>query len=272
MKRFPQAKELENHISHYWMVKKSSDLFLSTSKVYGYPGIRPEIILILDGYLSYTYLGKTYQTNKSMLASHLDSNFLFDSQHLKQFILVQFKPRSLSSLLPFTNFSSKQLMHNSICDLEEFFGAEVNTLERELRNKEAKVCCDVLDAFFLKKLNKSFSGFIAEMMFDLPFDQNLSHILEKTGYSRSSLERYVKNETGLTPKAFLGLRKYKAAVEEFHKIKNPDWQYYVEKYNYSDQSHFIKTVKKYTGFTPTELIKVQNLLSFRPEYNKPSNF
>lgn len=90
-------------------------------------------------------------------------------------------------------------------------------------------------------------------------------ILEKTGYSLSTLERHVKRETGLTPKAFLGLRKYKAAVEEIHNNQHQDWQYYVEKYNYTDQSHFIKTVKRYTGFTPTQLIKNPNLISFRPE-------
>jgi len=265
MKLFPKVKELENHINHYWIVENSNNLFLSTSKVYGYPGIRPEIILILKGRLKYTYLGKTYQTDKSILASHINGNFLFDSDHLEKFIIIQFKPRSISSLLPFTKFSSKQLMHNSICNLEEIFD-DVEQLEKSLCDRETSTCCDILDSYLWKKMNKGFSGFLVELLFDLPFDAGIPLVLEKTGYSLSTLERHVKNETGLTPKAYLGLRKYKAAVEEIHLNENTDWQYYVDKYNYFDQSHFIKTVKSYTGFTPTQLIKAPNLISFRPEY------
>jgi len=266
MRLYPQSKELSEHLNHYWVVNDSSNLFLSTSKVYGYPGIRPELIIIIDGHLNYTYLGKQYVTKKSILASHLNGSFLFDSSHLHKFIIVQFKPRSLSSLLPFTKFSSKQLMHNSICNLEDVFGKEVIALETELREKEIDQYIDILDTFFLKKLSNNFSGFLMEMLFELSINQGIPEILQKTGYSISTLERHVKKETALTPKAFLSLRKYKAAVEEIHNNKHQDWQYYVEKYNYADQSHFIKTIKKYTGFTPTQLVNTQNLISFRPKY------
>ncbi len=266
MKLFPQIKELQDHINHYWVVKDSNGLFSSSPKVYGYPGIRPEIIIILKGYLSYTYLGKTYRTNKSVLASHIKNNFLFDSSNLEQFIIVQFKPRSISSLLPFTKYTSKQLMKHSLCNFKDVFGKEVIKIERELLHKNASFSIDILDAFFWKIMNKNFNGFVMDLLFDLSFDESIPMILEKTGYSQSTLERHVKTETGLTPKAYLGLRKYKAAVEEIHLTTNPDWQYFVNKYNYTDQSHFIKTIKKYTGFTPTQLINTPNLISFRPEY------
>jgi len=191
MKIFPKLKELENHINHYWIVKDSSKLFSSASQVYGYPGVRPEIILILKGWLSYSYLGKTYKTNKSILASHIKSNFLFDSQNLEQFIIVQFKPRSLSSLLPFVKLSSKQLMGNSICYLNELFGDDVKKIERELLDKDDSESCNILNSFFLKNLDKNFNGFIIEMLNNLPLSEGIPAILSKTGYSISTLERYV---------------------------------------------------------------------------------
>ena len=83
MKIVPQSKDLQDHINHYWIVKDSNRLFQSNTKVFGYPGIRPEIIIILRGHLTYTYLGKTYKTDKSLLASHIDSSFLFDSEKLE---------------------------------------------------------------------------------------------------------------------------------------------------------------------------------------------
>ena len=266
MKFYSNSKELSSHISHYWIVNNSHNIFEANPKVYGYPGIRPEIILILKGFLAYTYLGKTYKTNKSILASHIHSNFLFDSSHLEQFIIIQFKPRSISSFLPFTKFSSKELMQNSLCYLEEVFGNEAQKLERDLQDISNEQTVNVLDSFFYKKLDKAYSGFIMEMMFDSTYNESIKNIICKTNYSISTLERHVKKETGMTPKAFLNLKKYKAAVEEIHNDDNYDWQYYVNKYNYTDQSHFIKSIKRYTGFTPTQLIKAPNLISIRPEY------
>lgn len=266
MKNYTQSADLSEHITHYWIVNNSNELFLTNSKVYGYPGIRPEMIIILKGYLTYTYLGKTHHTNKSILASHISGSFLFDSSNLEQFIIVQFKPRSLSSLLPFTKFSSKQLMHNSLCSLNEVFGVSVDKLERDLRGKSDEKCIEILDSFLLKKLSKGYTGFIMEMMHDVSYEESIQNLLSKTNYSISTLERHVKREIGMTPKAFLSLKKYKEAVEEIHNDDDYDWQYYVDKYNYTDQSHFIKTIKRYTGFTPTQLIKAPNLISFRPEY------
>lgn len=265
MKIFPHFEELKNHITHYWYVKDSSKLFNTNSKVFGYPGVRPEIIIILKGYLTYTYLGKTYKTNKSILASHIDGNFLFDSKKLEQFLIVQFKPRSISSLLPFTNYSGYQLKQNSLCYFEDVF-QEVIKLEENLLGKSSSICREILDDFFMKNLNADFNGFLLDLLHDLPYDAGIPQVLEKTGYSISTLERHVKKETGLSPKAFLRLRKYKAALEEIHLDQNPDWQYYVHKYNYFDQSHFIKTVKAFTSFTPSQIVANSNLISFRPKY------
>jgi len=265
MKVSPKHKELQNHIHHYWIVKDSNKLFSSNNRVYGYPGIRPEIIIILKGYLTYTYLGKTYKTNKSLLASHIDSNFLFDSDNLEQFIIVQFKPRSISSLLPFTKYSSQHLKQNSLCNFQDVF-LHVDKLERNLLKENTSSSCAILDEFFSKILTTNYNGFLADLLFDLPYDQGITQLLEKTGYSLSTLERHVKKETGLTPKAFLNLKKYKAAIEEINLNQNTDWQYYVNKYNYFDQSHFIKTMKGFTNFTPTQLVRNANLISFRPEY------
>ena len=265
MKVLPKLEELRNHINHYWIVKDTHEFFQSNNKVYGYPGIRPEIIIILKGYLKYTYLGKTYKTNQSLLASHIDSNFLFDSDNLEQFIIVQFKPRSISSLLPFTNYSSQELKHNSLCNFEDVF-RDVAKLEKNLLEQDSCESCEILDTYFWKIINTAYNGFLINFLFDLSFDAGIPEVLEKTGYSLSTLERHVKKETGLTPKAFLNLRKYKAALEEIHLDQNPDWQYYINKYNYFDQSHFIKTIQAFTNFTPTQIANNFNLISIRPKY------
>ncbi len=266
MKYLSQAPELHDHINHYWIVEDTQELFATNPKVLAYPGIRPEIVIIIKGFLTYTYLGKTYHENKSILASHIHGQFLFDTTHLEKFIIVQFKPRSVSALLPFTKYNSTELMKNSLCPLEDVFGSEVSTLEKNLVDKNEAQCTSALDSFFSKKLMECSSHFLIDMLADLDYDEGIPQLLKKTGYSISTLERHVKKETSLTPKTFLNLKKYKAAVEEINSGVEQNWQYYVDKYNYTDQSHFIKSIKRYTGLTPTQLSQSPNLISMRPNY------
>lgn len=265
MKISPHFEDLKQHINHYWIVQDTNKLFHANSKVFGYPGVRPEIIIILKGHLTYTYLGRTYKTDKSLLASHIDGSFLFDAKNLDQFVIVQFKPRSIASLLPFTNYTGRQLKQNSLCYFEDVF-PDANNLESDLLGQSPSGCCEILDDYFRKKLKSNFNGFLLDLLFDLPYDAGIPQILKKTGYSLSTLERHVKKETGLTPKRYLSLRKYKAAIEEIHLDRNHDWQHYVEKYNYFDQSHFIKTIKAFTNFTPNQIVANANLISYRPKY------
>ncbi len=266
MKYHSQSQVLSDHINHYWIVEDASELFSSNPKVLAYPGIRPEIVIIIKGYLTYTYMGKTHKVNKSILASHIHSHFLFDSTHLEKFIIVQFKPRSVSALLPFTQYSSDQLMAQSVCFFEDVFGSEVAKLEQSLLHRDGEQCVHMLDSFFSRRLRPQPAQFLIDMLSNLSYESGIRTLLNETGYSISTLERHVKKETTLTPKRFLNLRKYKAAVEEIHSSQNQDWQYYVHKYHYSDQSHFIKSIKRYTAHTPSQLIKSPNLISIRPAY------
>jgi len=40
---------------------------------------------------------------------------------------------------------------------------------------------------------------------------------------------------------------------------------YVVKYGYFDQWHFIKEIKRYSGFIPSQVLEEKNLLNYRPE-------
>lgn len=231
--------------------------------VYDYPGIRSEIILMFDGTLHYEYLGKKCETNKHMMASHIEGGFLFDAKHLDRFVVIQFKPRSLSALLPFIQIAPKELIRKSVCDAEEVFGNRVNVLADHLKKVPEDRIADILDDWFLRRMDQQSVGFVTEIFNEVEqskqtsFDasRSLQAMRDITRYSYSTLERYFKKETGMTPKKYQTLGRYKAAVEEIYDTQNNDWTHYVAKYGYFDQSHFIKEVKRYTNVTPAQLLK-----------------
>ncbi|MGB0931201.1 MAG: hypothetical protein ACPGVB_10515 [Chitinophagales bacterium] len=88
MKYIPQHKALRKHIDHYWIIENVSSIFNSFKGIYAYPGIRPELIMPLKGNLTFHYLGKTQVTQKSMMFSHIEGNFLFYPNQLQLFVIL----------------------------------------------------------------------------------------------------------------------------------------------------------------------------------------
>ncbi|MEM9895979.1 MAG: AraC family transcriptional regulator, partial [Bacteroidota bacterium] len=103
-----------------------------------------------------------------------------------------------------------------------------------------------------------------EMAEELKEDCSPKNILSDTNYSYSTLERYFKKETGLTLKGFQTLTRFKLATEELYTTQNQNWIHYVDKFKYFDQSHFIKEIKRFSGFTPSQLLNTPGLISYRP--------
>lgn len=262
-KHVPTCKGLQKYISHYWHVHDADQLFKKAS-VYGYPGITPEIIIPLKGHFEIEYQGSNYKLQTPLLFSHLENRILLDTTMLESFIIISFKSRSISSLLPFIHVPASELIKNPICSLGQAFNCNSYALMEVLKEKEGDGISHVLDSFFATHLIKDHDGFILELMDQTGTYGDLKEIMRATNYSYSTIERYYKKETGLTPKKYLSLYRYKKAVQEIYETLNGDWMHYVEKYGYYDQSHFIKEIKKYTHFTPSQLLDVPGLLSYRP--------
>jgi len=267
----PGHPALRKYVDHYWVIDDTSHTFKKNRTLYDYPGIKPEIVLLLDGELQYKYQGVSGKTNKHLLASHIHGEFLFDATLLKKFVFIQFKPRSIASLLPFVNFTAKSLMKNSFCDADKVFGESINVLGEHLKKIQQEQMAAEIDEWLMSIINPETVGLVTEIYAEM-VDQksnkdahcgSLKMFRAITGYSYSTLERYFKKETGLTPKKYESLVRYKSAVEEIYDSQSNDWMYYVDKYGYYDQSHFIKEIKKYTGFTPNQLLMTPGLHSYR---------
>ncbi len=264
MKYLPKDKSLSKHIDHYWIVNDAEELFMNSAPFYAYPGITPELIIVLEGSLSYFYENKNNVLFSNKLFSFIKEEVIIDTRNLKSFIIVQFKPRALSSILPFVNHTSYDLITNPVSDGQEIFGDQIDKLNQHVSKLDSQSIVNELDHFFSSNLNAEKEGFISEMAIEMENTSNLKSLLNKTNYSYSTLDRYFKKDTGLSPKQFHTLRRYKLAVQEIYNSRNSNWIHYVNKYGYFDQSHFIKDIKRHTSFTPSQLLQTKGLLNFRP--------
>ena len=265
MKYYPNDPHLEKHLDHYWIVENASHIFGDKKTIFAYPGITPELLIVLDGHFSFRYNKKTYRIDDNQLFSFIHHFVELDMSTLKSFVIIQFKPRALSSLLPFIKVKATDLIRQPVCPASSIFGPSVTTLQQRLKQSSPIEIVALLNQWFYSFYKKEGEGFLLEMVNELGKQYSVSRIRHLTRYSYSTLERYFKKETGLTPKKYQSLQRYKGAVEEIYDTHNSDWLHYVDKYGYFDQSHFIKEIKRYTTFTPSQLLLMPGLRSLRPE-------
>ncbi|MEM8567886.1 MAG: AraC family transcriptional regulator [Bacteroidota bacterium] len=244
----------------------------SNHPLVSYPGITPEIIIPLSGHLEFQYLNQKFYTSKSVLFSFIHGNVITFLNSASRFAVITFKSRALASLLPFMTISSSDHIQNPVVEANLIFGKRIDELQQSLLHKSSIEIGEEIEGWLYGLYNESQEGFVANLVEDLSDDFTVKSIMDLTRYSYSTIERRLKSETGITPKRFLSLRRYKSALAEMILSQNTDWMYYVAKYGYHDQSHFIKEVIKFTGLSPSKLVLQNSLLTKRPETDFLTNF
>ncbi|EAQ38582.1 helix-turn-helix domain-containing protein [Dokdonia sp. MED134] len=262
----PHIAEVKKHIDHYWIVKDAALLSMGSPTMYAYPGITPDMIIVLDGHYTMSYMGKTYTSNRSKLYSFIHKEVVVDLSHLKSCIIIKFKSRGLSSLKPFLDLKTEAIMKDSVAFADDVFGMDVELLKIHLLTLSPSEIASELDQWFAERYKKEREGFVVAMAQEVSASCDIQTIIKATNYSYSTLERHFKRDTGLTPKKFQSLQRYKKAIRELYVTRNSDWQHYVVKYGYYDQSHFIKEIKRYTNHTPSQLLKTPSFIEVRPNY------
>jgi len=83
-------------------------------------------------------------------------------------------------------------------------------------------------------------------------NKTVEYYSQKANWSKRQINRYFQSTFGLSLKSYCNIRK---GATTYSQIKNGEL-YPLE--GYFDQSHFIKEIKKITGFTPSTLLKNEN--------------
>jgi len=82
---------------------------------------------------------------------------------------------------------------------------------------------------------------------------HIKELAEKIGWSERQINRYFNQKIGISLKAYCNILRFQAALPYIKKgqlTPNED--------NFTDQSHFIKEIKKLSGVSPKELFKNEN--------------
>lgn len=95
---------------------------------------------------------------------------------------------------------------------------------------------------------------IAEELYKCPTEQSVNNIAKKTGYNERHLYRLFKTNFGVSPKVLLNILRLHLCLTMMLDDNVP----LIDIANlcgFYDQAHFIKEIKRYTGYSPLKLLE-----------------
>ncbi|MCB0698817.1 MAG: helix-turn-helix transcriptional regulator [Chitinophagales bacterium] len=227
------------------------------------------IIFELDGYTRHTFDNDTLKPNGTFTKvwiSGLHRNYLSISAHTdSSMFVIQFKPHGA---YPFLHKHMIELAEK-IVPAEEVLGDDILHLRDDITsattpNEKFGLAEQWLKQRYKPELNPSTDLLdIINRLQQEPVS-NLNNIIEHFPHSQKHLIDLFKKYLGLTPKYYQRILRFNEIMQRIQHKEKVAWTDIAYSCGYSDQSHFIKEFKHFSGFNPKEFID--------QSHNSQSNF
>ena len=166
-------------------------------------------------------------------------------------------PQTHNFVISFKPLAVEYILHTSIADIlnsaKEFHAGCWNFTAGDLKD---------FDAFYKKasqKITALLPSAIDERkhkLFALIYSSNgemsVKELSQKVFWSSRQINRYFNAQFGLSLKAYCNILRFRASLEHIAQGK------LFPELNFTDQTHFIKQIKKFSGVVPKELSKNEN--------------
>jgi len=210
--------------------------------------------------------GNTFVQNENELSltGLIDEPVMLDPAEDAQTgtIIIEFNPLGAYRLF----YLSYTEVKNQIVEVADLFGNQLNELKAQLADAKAlNLKLQLLQQFLIKKLGKSASDTIYDYCINRISGSKglitVAQLEKETGYTTRWLNKKFSEHLGTGPKNLAEIIRFKQFYEAYSTglpvqgLKDHIYQYY------HDQSHFIRSFKRFTGCTPTDLQNSSNELA-----------
>lgn len=205
-----------------------------------------DISSLPDGRIDVVYFNSETFPYKTML-SELDI----------QSFPIQFPAKSIAFGVRLKLLALEYILHNSIADQQtkplhlpdNFWGITIQ--EHDFESFVKEVSKKMEGILITKKIDER-KRLLFENIYSSNGAMTVKELSEKSFWTSRGINRYFNKYIGLSLKAYCNILRFNATLPQI-KAGN-----FLPDQNFSDQSHFIKNIKKYSGVTPTELHRNEN--------------
>ncbi|KIC00805.1 transcriptional regulator [Flavobacterium sp. JRM] len=219
---------LSNYVESFWMLSNVSD---QEKQIVILPDGRIDLIFSFEDKDDITLLGVDSEPSRAVLAPKT------------AMFAVSFKLLAIEYL-----FKDKfPVLIDTAYNLpSDYFGISIDNFE------DFEGFCDLLSSKFLSILNHEIDE-RKRKLFDLIYNSNgeitIAEIAETIHWNSRQINRYFSQRFGISLKAYCTILRFRATFQQIKEGKLFPEQ------NFTDQAHFIKNIKKFSGVTPKELNK-----------------
>lgn len=171
-------------------------------------------------------------------------------------MVIRFKP---GGAYPFLDFPVSRL-NDSVEQLEEFWGPEVETLRKGVRaEKELSKKFCMAEEFLLlrmkvKKEKDAQLKAVLQVLQQEPFQVTTVALAAKAGISQKHLISLFDKYVGLTPKLLARIYRFQKVLLQIEETKKIEWLQVACDCGYYDQAHFVKDFYHFSGINPSQYL------------------
>ncbi|MEQ8470692.1 MAG: helix-turn-helix transcriptional regulator [Marinoscillum sp.] len=242
--RIEPSELLSPFVECYWIVDSEGDREVIRQKII--PDGFPEIIVHYGDTYRINISGMWVTQSKQLLAGQLTHYFSLENTGVSGMIGIKFKPTALSELfgldmsvltdkvVPLASMVPSVKIGEVGLDSLAYF---ISDFEEQLAQKipvHRGVCANAVDLIIEK------NGMLG-----------VQELQEEIGLSERQLERLFKKQVGLSPKFYSRIIRLSYIFRQAEK-NDYTWAKLAYQGGFTDQSHFIKNFKEFTGEDPSK--------------------
>ncbi len=177
-------------------------------------------------------------------------------------IVAVFYPHAIGTIfnVPVSEFYNHEIDGYSLGD------KKLNVLSNDVLNADnSGIAVKMIEEYLLSRLDET--GLYNFYRLDAPLREflhdtsiNVEEMANLSCLSRKQFERVFYNSVGMKPKEYSKIARFQKSLWMMQKGAR-DYAQIAYSCGYSDQSHFIRECRRYSGLTPSELLKIQSIYS-----------
>jgi AraC-like DNA-binding protein len=261
-RHYEPADALKPYIRHYYLfVSEENTCYQDTV----FPSGDMEVIFNLGSGIWESLQHSNFQDNPAVeLWGQITKPLTIRSNGAHTMLGVRFFTHGTSFLLD----EEIGIFNDQVSDLSDIMGKEISQLhQRLLETETTERRIAMLNSFFTGRLMHSAKKEqrlhkVAHILTSItkdPTDNNIGRIADSFGVTSRYLHKLVYQHTGLSPKSFDKIHRFKTSLKLIEKNDLPLTSIACDA-GYFDQSHFIRDFKEFTGLTPSAYLS--NISSF----------
>lgn len=222
----------------------SLDVFVESIGMFHNPSDQPkEVVIIPDGRIDLFFLQSGPESFHIILVG-------LETAPEERII----PPHTLAFVVSFRPLGAEYILKTSIADIlntAKEFPMDFWNFTKDIMNDFEAFHQRV--SHILKELIPEKTDLKKRLLFELIYaskgEINVMELSEKVSWSSRQINRYFNKQFGLSLKSYSTILRFRASLEHIAEGK------LFPELNFTDQNHFIKEIKKFSGVIPKELAK-----------------